>query len=199
MTGGYTRAADLARRARLYSADSISAVSFFTFGMLIGAYFLVLTPFPQIFSTYWPLLIAGLAAFTIASVIIINRFTPHGYGREDGGKWALSFSLPFLLYLIPCLFPRYSTLFTIMWYPSLGLSSLMIHLLIEREKIRRGIMRTRPFLLASLMIILTSPLVLCMSLYGQVDAALFATGLMLLIYYIAGAHSLYAALEESGN
>jgi len=198
MARSYLEVSDLAKRMRIYFVNSISAINFFTFGMLVSAYFLLLTPFPEAFRSP-PLLIAGLIPLVIAAVIIVGKFTPRGYGEPDGGRWALAFSLPFLLYLIPTyLAPQYLVLCTTMWYPSLGLGLLAAHVLIMRKKVEQ---RCSPFLIASLIVLSTSPAVLYLTLLRGVVAATFAIGLMLLAYYVAGAYSLYAAhkalLEKS--
>ena len=196
MVEEYARMAELARRMRVYFTTSMSAVSFFTFGMIVGAYFMLLAPFPEVLEN-WPVALGGLLVIIVVAVAILEKFTPRTHIRHhtpsEGAKWAFSFTAPFSLYAIPYLFPQHAVLCVTMWYPSLGLALLLAHLLIERRWASRDGMRAAPFLLASIIILATSPLVTYLTYSKGVAAAIFAEGLMLLAYYVAGAYALYKA------
>lgn len=189
----YLEVVELSKRMRAYFENAINAIVFFTFGMLIAAYFLVLAPFPQVWK-YWPLVLAGLIALIIIAVNLVHRALPQIAGTEDG-KWIVSFLLPLPVYAIPALI-GFAILSITIWYLWLGIALLLVYLLFGKLDVYK------PFLLASAGILLTYPAVLYLTLVKGEVAAAFATGLMLAFYYAAGAYALrraHKALTAKGG
>ncbi len=197
------RVADLAERLRKYFNTVGTAYAFFAFGMVICGYWLVFVSLKDLlypgapWSRVTPVAALAMWAVVALCVVALVKTAPKSRWRTEEGwreglRWTVSFLAPFLaVYLAPLPDPR---LYTVVWYPALGVSLLLVHLLLEREWISRRSVVARPFLMSSLATLATTPLVVYALRAGDVACSwAMALGLMLLSYYVAGVYAMYKA------
>lgn len=132
----------------------------------------------------------GVIPLAFLCTFLVAKTVP-GIRRErlpnEGARWIASSIIPiataifisFLYSVLPSL-----------WYGVLGASFLLAHLLIERPLISAGLLKARPFLLASIPILLTFPALLLLPPY--IDS-MIALGLCLLFYSLSGVYALARA------
>ncbi|RLG88123.1 MAG: hypothetical protein DRO18_02030 [Thermoprotei archaeon] len=206
MTEDIARLADFARRLHIYISTLASGFSFFTFGMVVIALILIADCVTYGMGT----MVKNIAiAVAIVSSVVISVFAVYAVvlrargAREAGvkGWWFMvTFGAPFtLMYSLgPRFLPRY--VMPTVWFLCLGIAFLLSHPIYERPLIRKGVMVAKPFLISGTLMLASYPLILYMSYIhipegrvGLVES--FASGMTLLVYYIAGAYSLYKANE----
>lgn len=195
------RVADFAERLRRYFFTLSAAYAFFTFGMAIAGYWLLAVSikpiaFPNVGWEQYSLAAAAvMGAIAGLCVMVLEKTAPKASLSKDwreGFKWLASFAVPFFaLYLIPVPEP---SLYALMWYPALALAHLAVYLLLERPRVRRGLVVARPFLLSSVEILATTPIVFYAHLMCGIDCSwAMALGLMLLSYCAAGIYAMHRA------
>jgi len=206
VTEDMARLADFARRLHIYISTLGTGFTFFTFGMVVIALILIADCV-----TYGMGVTVKNVAIAVAIVtsIIISVFAVYTVilkargTREASAKgwwFMVTFGAPFtLMYSIgPRLLPRY--VMPTIWFLCLGMAFLLSHFICERPLIRKGVMVAKPFLISGIFMLASYPLILYISYIhipegrvGLVES--FASGMTLLVYYIAGAYSLYKANE----
>ncbi len=207
----YGELARLAEKTRLFLFNLTGAVSFFVFGGFFAGYWLLVASLPSDIPYVWVLGLIGAIVLSILLAYLISSlprprakvsvFRRLKYGRL---RWLIAFVLPFIiaynvapvvLGLEPKLFEE---LTSVLWFPALGAALLLVHVLVVMplEKRASGFMRSKPFLLAGSISLLTSPLVFAVALLDDADRAwMIALGLMVISYSISGLHALYSALK----
>lgn len=199
------RLADFVGKLDRYFSTVMGAIGFFVFGISFGGYWLIIYSVATIWGPrVWGWGALGSIAIIAIGIISLRKALPKIYARGGSGsgfKLALSFVLSFTItYLIiyvvsdmlqPSMIEWY---LATAWYPALGLAFLLIHILIERELFVKRIVLAKPFLLASILILITYPLILYMYYVGFLESAWILTlGLMLLIYFTVGIYALHRA------
>ena len=188
--------ATIAVKIRKFLNHIASSFSFYVYSLGVIGPFLVAKGLGEMLGgnpDYWNtggiilgVLIATYLHGTLLSKIVRSLGVERGASRS---KYALVlFMLIFLgigvaSYLVGELVPSASS---VSWYPPLAVLLLVIYLMMKSEY-------TFPHLVASIIMLATSPLVLYT---GSIDIAI---GLLLISYLIAGTHSAYKALEELGG
>ncbi len=90
----------------------------------------------------------------------------------------------------------------ILRYPSLGVVLVLAHILVMRPlgKLNPGLVRSKPFLVAGIVTLITTPMVFAtLWLIGADSAWTLALGLMIIAYTMSGVHSLSNALRVFGE
>jgi len=200
LTEDLARLADFANRLRRFLWTTSQANSFFAFGMVLTAYWLIgiSLGLEDVQFLYWALGMIPAIALCVASIYAAmpKRAAAKPLSME-GARWIASFALPFAsLYMAyVLLIERVSpAMLSILWYPALGIALLLAHFLLERPWMARGLMVAKPFLVSSLLALAGCPVVVYAALTrGALAASLLSLGLMLLSYYVAGIYALIKA------
>ncbi|RLE80164.1 MAG: hypothetical protein DRJ51_04430 [Thermoprotei archaeon] len=184
------RVADFAEKLRRYFSTVASAIAFFVFGMVCGGYWLIMSSLNLLF----PWAVLGMIVIVILCLYSMSKALPGRMEvpRHEGLRWIFAFVAPFtVLYAIPLPDPR---LYTISWYLALGIALLLVHLLIERREFARGSIVAKPFLVSSIIMLVTYPLIVYMLYAGSlISSWMFALGLLLIAYFVAGVYALNRA------
>lgn len=196
--------ADLAQKMRKYFLTVQAAYAFLFYGSFITAYWLAIVCLAELLKA-WSLDFFWLAAVLtlILIVILVGYITAVASPRATSDAWRKRgkffgpvFAVPFIvLYTLP--WPP--NFYIVVWYPALAVSLLLEHLFIERGEYRQGEISARPFLLSSLIILFTSPLVLAVAAASLMAGWMLALSLVLLSYSIAALSALCNARKLLGN
>ncbi len=166
---------------------------FFVFGCLFAGWLLVLIATEWIQSPYFliPSVFACAAVGTaIHRLVSVGTFRRVKRQRVEIMRWIFSFSVPFIGVYTLLGVLNVSDIFFMSgfaWYLALGIALTLVAILIENWYVRSKMLLTRPFLIAGVMFLLTSPLLLLIShhVHGYSGNPL-GLGLMLLIYFVSG-------------
>ncbi len=184
---------EFAKKLRVYFSTASMGISFLIFGAVFGGYWLVIFSIGSLYNSPWIFIGGSLGVIPLASLcsLLVVKAVP-GIKREslphEGARWTISFIPIIAAILISSLYG----LPTSVWYGGLGVSLLLAHLLIERPLISRGLLSVRPFLLASIPMLLTFPAPLSLPPYLD---SMTALGLCLLFYSLAGVYALVRAAK----
>jgi hypothetical protein len=184
---------EFAKKLHIYFRTASMGISFLVFGAVFGGYWLVIFSIGAIYKSPWIFIggALGCIPLTFLCVFLVAKTVP-GIRREgipnEGARWVASVIIPIATaILISLLYPEASSF---LWYGVLGASFLLVHLFIERLLISAGLLNARPFLLASILILLTFPALFLLPPY---TASMTALGLCLLFYSLAGVYALARA------
>ncbi len=190
----------LAKKLVEYRCILSAAFAFFIFGMTfaslvmiaISVYIALGAP-----SRFWALvsfgtvvLCATISILLLRSVAPMCRYEELGYEPPSRLRlyYGLSFIVPFVvLYSLPM--PNALLPYTIRWLPALGIALLVAYFTVER----RSPLNTKFMLLASILILVSTPISIAIELAAPNIGGAASTGFMLLSYLIVGAHALRRA------
>ncbi|ABL78354.1 hypothetical protein Tpen_0954 [Thermofilum pendens Hrk 5] len=181
----YAELAELAGRMRGYFENVVTAVNFFTYGMLTGAYFSVVWGFPELWEYRYAVL-AGFTALMVVAYAVTSRFASRA-PRVEVWRWVASFLAPLPVFYVVAVATGSEAAAASAWYLYVGLFLLLVYVSFG------GAEWSKPFLVASSTMLATYPAVLYLSLARGYAANLVALGLMLASYYAAGIYALRRA------
>ncbi|MEM4900184.1 MAG: hypothetical protein QXM99_07240 [Thermofilum sp.] len=190
--------ADLARRMRRYFLTVQTAYAFLFNATIICAYWLAVISLAFLFDLVEQLLFWVAALIILIPVVLLAAYvsgvaSPSATSqvwRTRGKYFGLFFAVPFVITYSMRL-PPY--MYSIAWYPALAVSLLLVHVFIERESYRRGEVLATPFLISSVLTLLTSPLIIVIISKSPLAAWTLALSLMLTSYTSAAFIALYKA------
>jgi glycopeptide antibiotics resistance protein len=184
---------EFARKLRVYFRTASMGISFLIYGAIFGGYWLLIFSIGSLYNSPWIFIggTLGVIPLVFLCALLVAKTVP-GIRRErlpyEGARWMVSLIIPIAaaiiigsLYSIPSL-----------WYGTLGASFLLVHFLIERPLVLNGLIKAKPFLLASILMLLSFPALLSLPPYLDSMAAL---GLCLLFYSLAGVYALVRAAK----
>ena len=182
---------EFAKRLRVYFSTASMGISFLIYGAIFGGYWLTIFSIGSLYESSWIFIVGALGCIPLAFLcaFLIAKTVP-GIKRDriphEGVRWVFSFMIPFAAVIIGSLYRVPSSI----WYAALGASLLLVHFLVERPLISAGFLKAKPFLAASIPMLLSFPALL--SLPPGLDSVA-ALGLCLLFYSSAGVYALARA------
>jgi len=126
-------------------------------------------------------------------------------------RWVFSFVFPYGFAYIVAFLVGIETVISVTWYVALAGTMLHIAALVENEYVKKGLFVARPFFLAGVLMMITSPLVLFTALVrntatytiegvghwssevAYLSANMLALTLMLAIYFVASLYTFFKA------
>ena len=198
----------MVEKTRIFLFNLIGAVSFFVYGGFFTGYWLIIVSLP-LTDYMWVLglvgaVILGIGLSFFSSTLPWPKIKAIKELRRSSLRWLVSFVLPFIIaYNIMPLIIDVSPevmekLVYILWYPSLGVALILAHTLVMRPlgKLNPGLIKSKPFLVAGVIILATTPMVfIVLWLIGTSNAWTLALGLMIIAYTTSGVYSLSSALR----
>ncbi len=203
------RLSDLAARLKKYFATVVAAYSFFFYGTVVASYWLAVAAISFLIEAegnlyFWILVSLAMIPVLLLAGLLSGATVPKAGSKtwEQKGKlagpiFALAFALAFII--AGALPPA---LCSVVWYPTLALAHLLVHLLIEREAYIRGEVAARPFLVSGVSALVTTPLVAFVAVQHLQAGWMLALSLMLASYSAAAFAALRGAartLEARGG
>lgn len=195
------RLGELTRKLVRYKVALLYPMAFFVFGSIVGGTYCVITAVG--WSVWWLGYVAiacAIAVFMKLSSIICEtlrklRAEVRPAVKNEGLRWIISFSVPWLAYpvfslLAGRLLPQklVNVIAANLWYPILATCFALVHLLIERHFATHT---PRAFLLASIILFATTPLVLFLDMFVVAERlwGLAANGMMIVVYAAVASYS----------
>ncbi|MGB9708795.1 hypothetical protein [Infirmifilum uzonense] len=187
----------LASKLRKYFVSVASAYQFLFIGSFMTAYWLLVVSLAFALGNtsafYWNGAAVASLIPLVGGLIAALRSIPQLESRKRFSlKEAALFGASFTVFYTLPVSPRWIW-FSIAWYPSIAVSLLGLHLLYERGAWKRGEILSRPFLVSSIILIVTSPLIVYVTLNNNLAGWFLSLGLMLLSYAISALIALMAS------
>lgn len=190
----------LAKKLVEYRCVLSSAFAFFIFGMTFASIISITVSICVALSIpleLWaPIAFSTVVLCTAVGILLLRSVAPMCRYEELGSEpsprlrlyYALSFILPFVvLYMLPI--PDTLIPYVVRWLPALGIALLAAHFTVER----RIPLNTKFMLLASVLLLVFTPISIAIELSVPGMGGVASTGFMLLSYLIAGVHALRRA------